>query len=130
MSRWPVLTVSSILLSGCVHSVQPGLANAPWIGSTALADEDGIHDVIANGDEGCGRFGEHGPLRNRIPVCATGSRRAIAAPSLAPPTAPANGLVVPWLYRHYVEWLCPHGASDPNALAWSTMPATSCAITR
>jgi hypothetical protein len=49
MSRWPVLTVCSIaLLAGCTPAVEGGLANAPRLGGTGLADE-GVHDALLPG---------------------------------------------------------------------------------
>jgi hypothetical protein len=42
----------SALASGC--TVQPGLANAPQLGGTTLADPR-VHDVIANGPDSHGR---------------------------------------------------------------------------
>jgi hypothetical protein len=129
MSRWPVLTASStILLAGCAPAVQPGLANAPWLGSTGL-DDAPPHDVIANGDEGCGRYGEQGPLRGRIRPCTSIARGAAPNPwLLSPAVPPPDGLVVPWLQHFYVGWPCPHPArSSSRSALWSpTTVAEAC----
>jgi hypothetical protein len=123
MSRWPVLTVLSIaLLGGCAQSVEVGLANGPRLGGSNLADEH-AHDVISNGGDSCGRFAEYGPLRGRVPACATVTH-AVAGSTLLPAAAggKGDGVAVPWLKHFYVGWPCPHPAAAPHVktLAWAT----------
>jgi len=114
MSRWPLLAAFSLapLLLGCGSSVRPGLSNAPRLGGTALADEQ-IHDVVSNGDDGCGLHPEHGGvLRGRIPPCP-GAAHPLARTSWLPTSAPSpadEGLVVPWLQHFYVGWPCANNA--------------------
>jgi hypothetical protein len=137
MSRWPVLTVFSFgwTLLGCSPSLQPGLANAPRLGGTGLADER-IRDVIANGDDACSRQAEQGPLRNRVPPCPTAAR-PVAGGQLPQPTG--NGsLVLPWLRHFYNGWPCAHPAflpaAETKAVEWTvvattpTQPVASCAV--
>ena len=80
MLRWLVLAVFSMapLGLGCGSSLRAGLSNAPNLGGSPVADgrangvvSNGINDVIANGDDACGRYAEHGVLRNQLPPCPT-----------------------------------------------------------
>src|ERR1700730_819615 len=85
----------SALACGC--AVQPGLANAPSLGGTALA-EPGVHDVIANGPDSCGRKLDPGPLRYRVIPCPRGS----SSPSRPPPGASSpspSAVIVPSVDR-------------------------------
>jgi hypothetical protein len=130
MSRWPVLAMLSVgsLLAGCAPAaVHPGLANAPRLGGSAIADER-VHDVISNGDDACGRNGEHGVLRGRLPPCP-GVTHPIAATWLAPSAAAKDdSLVLPWLEHFYAGWPCPRTrAPEPRSLAWNPPVATVCA---
>jgi len=126
MKRWPSLTAwgMSVVLAGCA-SPQIGLANAPRLGGTGLAEER-VGDVVANGPEACGRYGERGPLRGRVPPCPTVLRRPTAS---MPAERPTDGLVFPWLRHFYVGWPCAHAVSAGGwrAGAWASttpVPAT------
>lgn len=125
MEKWLVLTVPSmVLLVGCTHSVEAGLANAPRLGDSAAADER-PYDVISNGGDSCGRYAEHGPLRGRIPACATVAHPVVRATLLPPASGQAGGVVVPWLQHFYVGWPClrPAAPVESKTVAWSTSAA-------
>jgi hypothetical protein len=128
MSRWLVLAVFSIApaMVGCASSsvsVRPGLANAPRLGSTGLADER-ITDVVSNGDDGCIRHAEHGALRNRLPPCP-GAGRPVFATEWPVARAPGSeSLVLPWVRHFYSPWPCVTPApSDSKTVAWTVAPA-------
>jgi len=127
MSRWLVLAACAMSMGGigCSASVvQAGLANAPRHGGTGLVDER-VHDVIANGDDSCDRWGEQGPLRNRIPPCPALAHPVVSTwlqPSGANPYS--QGVVVPWLQHFYLGWPCPLPAAKAGrTLAWATAMA-------
>jgi hypothetical protein len=132
MSRWLLLTAFSMVWSvaGCTASVQPGLANVPR-GDGLGAYEDGGRDVVANGDDSCGRYAEQGPLRGRWPPCRTASHRAANTELLPVYGAAEQSLVLPWLEHFYVGWRCAHGtartATKTVATATTSVNlATSC----
>jgi hypothetical protein len=147
MSRWLVLAVFSMVplaLLGCGSSLRAGLSNAPNLGGSPIADgrangvvSNGISDVIANGDDACGRYAEHGVLRNQMPPCPTWTP-AHSIASASPPPSPADdasrGLVQPWLNHFYTGWPCPEtGAAARTSRkghAWSSLDATvaECAV--
>jgi hypothetical protein len=131
MSRWLVLAVPSIALGalGCgsslqnaarsvrqnVTSVQVGLANAPNLGGSPMAEgrsggvvANGVTDVIANGDESCGRYAENGVLWNQWPACpkATPAHPAAAVPVSRSGDDVSRGLVQPWVNHFYAGWPC------------------------
>jgi hypothetical protein len=135
MARWPLLTVFSMAWSlvGCASSIRPGLANVPRLDGLGAAD-DHVADVVANGDDSCGRHGEDGALRERWPPCPAHSRAARTS-VLQPRTAPPQeSLVVPWLEHFYTGWPCTHAiarakaSSDARTVAWTPAPppAHSC----
>ena len=108
MSRWLWLTAFCLApwTGGCAPSLQPGLANAPRLGGTQLADER-VSDVISNGNDSCARNVGPGPLRGRVPPCPTThpTRWAVAPSSSA--TGAGESLVVPWVDHFYSGWPCP-----------------------
>lgn len=124
MSRWPLLTVFSMVwpLAGCASSVRPGLANVPRADDGLGSFHDRIYDVVANGEDSCGKHAEQGPLRGRWPPC-----RSMAHPAVSTLLLPANrgageSLVVPWLEHFYVGWPCDRGLAlaDSKVLATAT----------
>jgi hypothetical protein len=132
MARWLLLTVFSMAwsLAGCASSVRPGLANVRLDG-LGVAD-DRVADVVANGDDSCGRHGEDGPLRGRWPPCPAHGRVARATVVLPRATSPGESLVVPWLEHFYTGWPCAHPiasiapaheASETKTLAWTAAPS-------
>jgi hypothetical protein len=135
MARWPLLTVFSMAwtLAGCAASVRPGLANVPRLDGLGAAD-DRVGDVVANGDDSCGRHGEDGPLRNRWPACPAHSRAAMTTVLLPETTRRGESLVVPWLEHFYTGWPCTHAvareiaSSETHTAAWTPVstPAHSC----
>jgi hypothetical protein len=138
MARGPVLvgfagfSICSLLL-GCASTpvVTPGLASAPPLGGTGLADER-PHDVVANGHESCEAVTGRSPLRGHLPPCPNATHPIV---SVSLPPEPIEGahesLVLPWLEHFYVGWPCPHPApaSETKAIAWSPAPPapSSCA---
>ncbi|HLK38444.1 MAG TPA: hypothetical protein VKU41_16890 [Polyangiaceae bacterium] len=130
MSRWRLLAAWSLVpcVAGCGASVRAGLANGPKLGSTG---DEGIHDVIANGEDGCATGGGQGPLRHRVPPCPAAARAS--GPASWTPSAsggpPEGGLVVPWLKHFYVGWPCATPAESRTAarVAWAFTPVASTA---
>lgn len=121
MNRWLVLTACSIpFLAGCASSVTPGLANAPRLGGTGMADER-VGDVIANGNDACDAEARGGPLRAQLPACPTVEVPAAAAFKVTThPSGP--GLVVRWVQHFYARWPCDVGtpaAGDIRTATWS-----------
>jgi len=107
---------------GCAQAVHPGLANAPSLGGTRIADPR-VHDVIANGQDSCGRRLEpnSGPLRYRVPPCAPGEVSA-AGTTLVPPSAGDDSLGIRWMDHYYIGWPCKarqETLAGGAALAWS-----------
>jgi hypothetical protein len=117
-----MLTACSIpLLVGCAPSVTPGLANAPRLGGSAIADER-VSDVVSNGTDACGGNAERGPLRNQVPVCPTVERAPAVTAFTVPGRSTGGGLVVPWLQHFWVGWPCESegGATEVRTIAWSS----------
>jgi hypothetical protein len=142
MSRWLVLTVFSMapLAMGCGSSMRAGLSNAPNLGGSPIAEgrandvvATGVTDVVSNGDEACGRYAEHGVLRNQIPPCPTYTPAhpvATFTPTASTDGA-ARGLVQPWLNHFYVGWPCPESVSATHKVhAWAAIDSTvaECAV--
>ncbi|MGD0526828.1 MAG: hypothetical protein ABSE49_16900 [Polyangiaceae bacterium] len=139
MSRWLCVTAFCFApwIVGCGASspLQPGLANAPRLGGTGLADER-VSDVISNGNDSCARSTGPGPLRGRIPPCPTThpTRWGNVAPSSA--TGASESLVIPWVEHFYSGWPCPHATSSavastktpPAWLAPPLDPAVACLL--
>jgi hypothetical protein len=93
-----------------------GLANAPLLGGTTLADPR-VHDAIANGPDSCGRKLDPGPLRYRVIPC----QRASPSPGPSAPGAssssPNDSLVMLWVEHYDAHWGCPRrgdGHSGPS----------------
>ena len=133
MSRWPWLTAFCVApwIVGCgASSLEPGLANAPRLGGTQLADER-VSDVISNGNDSCARNTGPGPLRGRVPPCpTTHPTRWAVAPSST--TGMSESLVVPWVEHFYSGWPCPRSVVSSNRTpAWLAPPldpAVACMI--
>jgi hypothetical protein len=100
----------------CACTVQPGLSNAPRLGTAPDADSH-IHDAIANGPDSCGRKLDPGPLRNRVVPCPR-----VSAPNSPP--APAVSLddtaIMQWLKHYHARWPCEGDTNPPLALASGT----------
>jgi len=95
----------------CATSVHPGLANAPALGSTPVAADASVRDVVANGRDSCERGLGPGPLRYQVPPCP-GVERAAAATPIVNPAPSAKGIVIPWVEHYYSPWPC--SSSDQN----------------
>jgi len=145
MSRWLVLAVFSMapLAFGCGSSLRAGLSNVPNLGGSPIAEgrangvvSNGINDVVANGDDACGRYAEHGVLRYQFPPCPTRAPvHPVASVSPAPAVDDASrGLVQPWVNHFYTGWPCPESSSNASASrkphAWSAIDSTvaECAV--
>jgi hypothetical protein len=121
MSRWSWLTAFCFApwIVGCAPSLQPGLANAPRLGGTQLADER-VSDAVSNGGDSCGRNADPGPLRGRWPPCPT--THSMAGAAFAPSSAPSGSFVVPWLEHFYSGWPCARGSMANVASSGHTPP--------
>jgi hypothetical protein len=107
---------------GCATPVHPGLANAPGLGGTRIVDAR-VHDVIANGQDSCGRRLEPdpGPLRYRLPPC-----RHESAPGPSTALVPANprdgGGGQQWMEHYHFGWPCKarkEALANGEVVAWS-----------
>jgi hypothetical protein len=101
---------SAALTLGC--SVQPGLANVPQLGGTSVS-ESRIHDVIANGQDSCGRR-DPGPLRYRVMPCPPASRPPSRPPTPAP-AANAKAVTTPWVEHYYAHWGCSQNGNERSS---------------
>jgi hypothetical protein len=113
---------------GCTPTVHAGLANAPGLGGTRIADTR-LHDVIANGQDSCGRPLEpnSGPLRYRLPPCRREGVPATSA-ALVPSGEGDDSVELHWMEHYYFGWPCKarqEALANGVALAWS--PAFSAA---
>jgi hypothetical protein len=130
MARWLSLTVFSMAwsLAGCASSVRPGLANAPRLDGLGAADVR-VVDVVANGDDACGRHGEDGPLRGRWPSCPAHARAGKDIVIVPLSTRSGESLVVPWLEHFYTGWRCAHAIAraypgfETKTVAWTAAPS-------
>jgi hypothetical protein len=82
-----VFVYAVALLAGCAPSVQPGLANAVWLGGAS--PETRVHDVVANGRDACERsaFPQGGILWGQIPPC-TPKDAYVRSPGFMPQPPP------------------------------------------
>jgi len=109
----------------CATTVQPGLANAPALSTSPVADAN-VRDVIANGRDSCERGLGPGPLRYQIPACPRVERPA-AAPAVIRVAPPAKGIVMPWVEHYYSRWPCSSPENEANGvtLASPAPPSTA-----
>jgi len=91
---------------GCTSAVQPGLANAPALGGTPVADVR-VHDLIANGQDSCGRTfrPDPGPLRYRVPPC-THPRAPVTSQAFSTARTRRDDGAVLWMEHYYSGWPC------------------------
>jgi hypothetical protein len=96
-----VAVLACWFVAGCGGIVQPGLANAPWLGGAT--PETRVHDVIANGRDACERsaFPQGGVLRGQIPPCKSDVRFTLT-PHFTPPPPPEA-----WSPQSYPLEVCP-----------------------
>jgi hypothetical protein len=107
---------------GCAPTVHPGLANAPGLGGTRIVDAR-VHDVIANGQDSCGRRldPDPGPLRYRLPPCRHESVPG-PSPALAPASTPGGAGGQQWMEHYHVAWPCKsrqEALASGEVVAWS-----------
>ena len=107
---------------GCAPAIQPGLANAPALGGTTVADTR-VHDVIANGQDSCGRrlSPDPGPLRYRMPPCRSESVQR-APPAVSPSSMREEGGGLQWMKHYYFDWPCVVKREEPaggGLLGWA-----------
>jgi hypothetical protein len=95
---------------GCATTVRAGLANAPALGGTPVADAT-VHDVVANGRDSCERKLGPGPLRYEVPPCPAVEQ---TAPSRRPvePVSSEKGIVTPWVDHYYSRAACSSSDGD------------------
>lgn len=101
-----VAAATALLLGACpcACSVQPGLANAPQLGESAMAHPR-VHDAIADGPDSCGQGLDPGPLRSRMVQCpAIGHVRRTTTPNL--PSAPDASTATPSVLFHSSRLWC------------------------
>ena len=140
MARWWVLGASAAVsaMLGCggtaaqiaPGSVTPGLANAPSLQRTA--QDEAIHDVVANDRDACGVDLGRSPLRYHYPACpgVTESRPGVVSLRFgAPRDDPGPGSVVtPWVQHFYTGFPCappaPGAGATVAAVAWAEPPAS------
>jgi hypothetical protein len=107
---------------GCAPAVQPGLTNAPALDGSRVVDPR-VHDVIANGEDSCGRrlAPDPGPLRYRFLPCRRESSPTTST-AIVPSGAHDGGGGVRWMEHYYFGWPCKakHEAQpDRTLFAWS-----------
>src|SRR5579862_6035308 len=102
----------------CGGAVQAGLANAPPLGGTSVADSR-VHDVIANGRDSCGRKLDPGPLRYRIFPCPQANPSPHRS-TLAVRSTSTGALITPWVEHYYSHWGCLSAGTQPPSWAFST----------
>lgn len=130
MARWRMLgTLIAFPMLGCGGGVI-GLANAPSMNRTT-PDED-VHDVVANGNDVCGRNLGRSPLRNHVPPCQGATRAVASVPFLGPEPAmvetETGSLVTPWLKHFYSGFACSHPATaTAGTSAWASLEPQSSA---
>jgi hypothetical protein len=112
---------------GCATTVHPGLANAPGLGGTRIAGAR-VHDVIANGQDSCGRRLEPdpGPLRYRLPPCRQEVGPGMST-ALAPLGARNDSEAQRWMEHYHFGWPCrtrQEALASGEMVAWSPALAT------
>jgi hypothetical protein len=126
-----------------VPVLQVGLANAPALGGTPIADTR-VHDVISNGPDSCGRRLDPnaGPLRYRLPPCASESVSAtVSTPVSTRAVAPVawvgqdDATSQEWMEHYHFGWPCKPSKQQAlkgrMVLAWSPVlspPERACGL--
>ena len=88
----------------CATTVHPGLANAPALGGSPVADVT-VHDVVANGRDSCERKLGPGPLRYEVPSCPP-VERPVLPTIVVNPASSEKGIVMPWVEHYYSRAPC------------------------
>jgi hypothetical protein len=99
---------------GCATTVRPGLANAPALSTSPVAD-DSVHDVVANGWDSCELGLGAGPLRQQSPPCP-GVEPPAPTPVVIRVAPPEKGFVMPWVEHFYARWPCSSPENEANRL--------------
>jgi hypothetical protein len=98
----------------CATTVHPGLANAPALGGSPVADAT-VHDVVANGRDSCERKLGPGPLRYEVPPCPAVEQTA-APRVVVEPVSSEKGIVTPWVDHYYSRAACSSSDSDGDPM--------------
>jgi hypothetical protein len=96
-----------------------GLANAPGLGNSPLADA-AVHDVVANGRDSCERGLRPGLLRYQVPRCP-GVERSAANATVANRAPSPKGIVMPWVEHYYSGWPCSSRENDADRMAFARL---------
>ena len=112
----------------CTIAVQPGLANAPALGTRPVADF-GVHDVVANGRDSCGRALGPGPLRYQVPPCP-GVERPRADSSIASRAPGTKAIVMPWVEHYYSPWPCTSRENEADRMTLARLASPRVASDR
>jgi hypothetical protein len=106
MAVWAsALWLVSVVSLGCAPTVQVGLANAPALGGTPIADTR-VHDVIANGPDSCVRGSGPGAGRSRAFACGPATDPAAAHPVVIRPPPRHDAAAMRWVAHYYTRWPC------------------------
>lgn len=117
-------------------ALQVGLANAPALGGSPIADAR-VHDVISDGKDSCGRRLDPnaGPLRYRVFPCPGESAPATAVAPVAWSATPDDSPSQEWMEHYHFGWPCKpskHQALKGRmVLAWSPVlspPERACGL--
>lgn len=98
----------------CATTVHPGLANAPALGGSPVADV-AVHDVVANGPDSCERKLGPGPLRYQVPSCPP-VERPVVQTIVVNPASSEKGIVMPWVEHYYSRALCSASDGEPDRM--------------
>jgi hypothetical protein len=118
------IVMMSLAPLGCATTVHPGLANAPALGGSPVADVR-VHDVVANGRDSCERKLGPGPLRDEVPPCQT-VERTPDSPVVTGPTSSEKVIVMPWVEHYYSRAACFSSENEPELMTMArTLPYTA-----
>jgi hypothetical protein len=124
-----VVGIVSLACAACGGAIAPGLANVQPLGGSSAVDVRPM-DVVANGNDACGRGGEGSVLRGKYPSCPNQEKtRADFGFASAPPKV-TTPLRIPW--NRSRSWPClenPELAVAKTATQLEIVPA-SCSFTR
>jgi hypothetical protein len=100
MALVSVLWLASL---GCARA-QVGLANAPALGGTPIADTR-VHDVVADGCDACGPDPRHRTMACQATEPPSGPALAVSR-SLRSPPHRGTTAALRWVEHYYARWPC------------------------